>query len=92
MIMLEVYVTQIGYLAAIFGVAMALAYLIQIYKIYKRKSSADVSVTMYFVLLTGFIIWLLYGIGINNMPLIITYGVSIATCVGLIITYYIYKK
>jgi len=90
--MLENYVIEIGYLATIFGSLMSLSYWPQIYKIYKRKSVADISILMYLIFFPGILIWLLYGISMSSLPLIIANGIGIVGVMVIITQYVIYKK
>ena len=50
----------------IFGLLAAFlttsAFIPQVYKIYKEKNAAGISLTMYIILFTGVILWLIYGI------------------------------
>ena len=71
----------IGVLAAIFT---TIAYAPQAYKIYKEKSAKEVSLTMYLVLLTGLILWLVYGILINSFAIKLANTVTIALAVSII--------
>jgi MtN3 and saliva related transmembrane protein len=58
--------------AGTWGVAMALSPLLQIRRIIAERSSRDVSIGYYVVLIIGFALWLVYGIAIGNVPLIVT--------------------
>ncbi len=58
-------------LAAFWGVAMAIAPVLQIRRMLARRSSEDVSLGFLAVLLVGFVIWLSYGAAIGNVALII---------------------
>lgn len=64
--------TLLSVLATIFGSLSGIAGFPQAYKIFKRKSAKDISIITYLLLFTGAIIWILYGIEINNFALIIT--------------------
>ena len=64
----------LAYLASIAGIAMGLANYPQAYKIYKTKSSKDISLLTYIILVSAGIIWILYGISIRNFPILITYS------------------
>ena len=64
--------------ATVYGVAMSLAPLIQARKMYRQRSSADVSIVYLAVLLVGFGLYFAYGISIANRLLIVTNAVSIA--------------
>lgn len=58
----------IGMLA---GILTTVAFLPQVYRTWKLKSAKDLSLGMFLVFVTGIILWLIYGIIINNMPIII---------------------
>jgi uncharacterized protein with PQ loop repeat len=63
--------TALAVAAATWGVAMALAPLLQIRAIRAHGSSRGVSVGYQQVLLVGFVLWLAYGIAIRNYALIV---------------------
>ena len=71
--------TALGIAAATFGVAMGLSPLLQLRRVVARGSSADVSVPYLGVLLVGFVLWLAYGIALQNIALIVSNAVAIAT-------------
>ena len=64
-------VTVLAFVAATWGIAMALAPLLQIRAIRAQGSSEAVSVGYQQVLLVGFLLWLAYGISIRNLALIV---------------------
>jgi len=73
--------------AASWGVAMALAPLLQIHKIRRTRSSASVSVAYQEVLLVGFVLWLSYGVAAANLALIIPNAVAALVCAaGIFVT------
>lgn len=57
--------------AATWGVAMALAPVLQMRAILATRSSRSVSVGYQQVLLVGFLLWLAYGIALGNAALIV---------------------
>ena len=63
--------TYLAAAAATWGVAMAVSPLLQIRAIRRHRSSRGVSVGYQQVLLVGFLLWLAYGIAIENAALII---------------------
>ena len=63
--------TYLAVAAATWGIAMALAPLLQIRSIRANQSSRAVSVAYQQVLLVGFLLWLAYGISIRNLALIV---------------------
>jgi MtN3 and saliva related transmembrane protein len=63
--------TYLAVAAATWGVAMALAPTLQIRSIFVNRSSRAVSVAYQQVLLVGFLLWLAYGIALENLALIV---------------------
>jgi len=90
--MLENFAELLAFMATFYGVIMAFANFPQTMKIVKKKSCSDVSIVTYFILFPGVLIWILYGISINNFPIISTNLLSLSSIVSVIIVYYIYKK
>ena len=79
-------------LATIFGTIDGLANLLQVYKIFKRKSAKDISILTYSIILISCIIWVLYGIEIRNSPIIITNTLGIISVTSVIIGCFLYGK
>ena len=71
--------------AASWGVAMALAPLLQIRAIRRHGSSKGVSVAYQQVLLVGFLLWLAYGIAAANLALIIPNTVAATVSLATIV-------
>ena len=63
--------TYLAIAAATWGVAMALSPLLQIRAILVERSSRAVSVVYQQVLLVGFVLWLAYGLSIDNLAIIV---------------------
>ncbi|MPZ69548.1 MAG: hypothetical protein GEU71_08470 [Actinobacteria bacterium] len=57
--------------AATWGVVMALSPILQIRRMVRRRSSRDVSIGYFSVLLFGFLLWFAYGISIDNWALVV---------------------
>ena len=58
--------TLLATLATIFGVINGFANFPQIYKIFKTKSANDLSLVTYLILTVGTIVWILYGLQIDE--------------------------
>jgi MtN3 and saliva related transmembrane protein len=65
--------------AGSFGIAMGLSPLLQLRRVRRRRSSADVSLAYLAVLLVGFALWLSYGIALGNAALIVSNVVALTT-------------
>jgi uncharacterized protein with PQ loop repeat len=67
----------LGFTAAAWGVIMALAPLLQVRRIIVRRSSADLSLGYFGVLLPGFALWLGYGLTRGDWPLIVPNAIAL---------------
>jgi MtN3 and saliva related transmembrane protein len=65
---------MIGYMAALFTTFSLLP---QIIRIWKLKEARDISLFMPLMISTGSILWLIYGIIINETPVIAANAVSL---------------
>ena len=61
------YQELLGYVAAGLG---AISFLPQVIKIWQSRSGKDISTVMYVMYITSLLLWLIYGIIIQSMPLI----------------------
>ena len=79
-------------LATLFGTLSGLANIPQVIKIFIRKSAKDISIMTYTLLIIGAITWILYGIEINNFPIIITNIIGSINILLVIIGWFIYGR
>ncbi|MDA8088896.1 MAG: SemiSWEET transporter [Nitrospiraceae bacterium] len=63
----------LGFMA---GTLTTLSLVPQVTKAWKSKHTKDVSMGMYVMLCAGLLIWVLYGVSINSLPVIVTNVVS----------------
>ncbi len=90
--MLENLSGLLAVLATVLGTTLSLAYFAQVYKIYRRKSVADISPVLYVIFLPGTLVWLLYGISINSTPLMAANVVGVVGVGGVLGEYLFYRK
>jgi len=74
--------TALGFVAASWGVLMALSPVLQIRRILTYRSSREVSIGYLTVIVIGFLLWIVYGVAIENLALIVPN--SLALIVGLL--------
>ena len=72
----------IGFLAAILTTG---AYIPQVIKIWKTRTADGVSLSMYWVMLTGVSLWGIYGILIESYPIILANVITLILLVTIII-------
>ena len=71
----------LGWIAASYGVLMAVSPALQIRRMLERRSSADVSLGYLSVLEVGFLLWIAYGVSLPNLAIIVPNVVAVT--VGL---------
>jgi MtN3 and saliva related transmembrane protein len=76
------FITIIGLMA---GALTTVAYLPQVIKIRRSKSSGDISLLMVTLNCSGIFLWLLYGLFINSVPIIAANGVTLALMCGVLV-------
>ena len=70
--------------AAAWGVLMAISPTLQIRKMLHHRSSREVSIAYFWVLLVGFALWVAYGLTIDNWYLVVPNAVAFTVCVTTI--------
>ena len=78
--MIDFFIKYIGFFAAF---CTTFAFLPQAIKVYKTKSTKDISLYMFLIFTIGVLSWLIYGLIINDWPVIL------ANAVTLILSFFI---
>jgi len=76
--------TLIAILATVLGVVTGLGNVPQIVKLFQTKSAKDLSMLTNIIFFVSSVVWLLYGLELDNFPLIIANTIYVLTY-GLII-------
>ena len=70
-------VTGLAVAAAAWGVLMGVSPVLQIRRMLRQRSSRDVSVGYFSILLVGFALWISYGIASGDLALIVPNAVAL---------------
>jgi uncharacterized protein with PQ loop repeat len=70
-------ITVLGVAAAVWGLVMAISPILQIRRMVARRSSDDVSLGYYALLVPGFALWIAYGVSRADLALIIPNSVAL---------------
>lgn len=68
------FITILGLVA---GGLTTIAFLPQMFQIWRTKSAKDVSYIMLIIFMSGLFLWLIYGIILGALPVILANGVSL---------------
>jgi MtN3 and saliva related transmembrane protein len=85
---LDFIVKYIGFFAAF---CTTFAFFPQAIKVWKSKSTKDISLYMFIIFTTGVLSWLIYGIIINNLPIIIANALTLILSIFILIYKLKYK-
>ena len=67
------YISIIGLVA---GTCTTVSFIPQLIKTYKMRETKDISLMTYSVLAVGILLWTIYGILINDLPVVAANGIS----------------
>ena len=67
-------VTAVGLLA---GTLATIAYVPQVVKSWRTGSTADISLTMFAIMVSGVTLWLIYGAFVRDIPIVIANGATL---------------
>ena len=68
------FVTIVGMVA---GVLTTVAFLPQVLRTWRTRSTADISLVMFLIYVTGIILWLIYGLMLRDVPLVTSNAVTL---------------
>ena len=86
--MIELIMNYIGFFAAF---CTTIAFLPQAIKVYKTKSTKDISLYMFLIFTIGVLSWLIYGLIINDLPVILANAVTLVLSLFILIYKLKYK-
>ncbi len=72
------------------GLLTTTAFIPQVWKIYRTKSGKDISARMFSLFSAGIVLWLIYGVLLQSVPLILSNAVTLVlslTIIGLKLRY-----
>lgn len=78
--------------ATVIGIIAQTGYYLQAYKIFKNKSTENISITIFILYSMLLLLWIVYGVMISNSPIIICNVLGIIGCISTIILYIYFKK
>jgi MtN3 and saliva related transmembrane protein len=81
-------ITIIGLIA---GALTTIAFIPQVYKVVSTKSTKDISLSMFVIFSIGILLWLIYGIFVNDLPVIIANALTLILSVIILFCKLKYK-
>jgi MtN3 and saliva related transmembrane protein len=72
--------------AAVFGIIMGAAPLLQLLRMLRLRSSRDISMSFFALAAVGQLIWVIYGIALHNAAVVVSNGCGMLANTGVLIT------
>lgn len=79
-------------IATIMGIIMSLGYFPQAYKVYKNKSSKDISLLAFVIFSLGTLTWFIYGLALKDIPIILGFILGVIGSWLVLILSLIYRN
>ncbi len=77
--------TEIDLLGTVAGTLTTLAFIPQVVKTWRSRSTADISAGMFVLFTSGVLLWLIYGIALHALPIILANGVTLALSLAILV-------
>ena len=71
------FIEIMSFVVTIFGILMSIGHFPQAYKIYKNRNSKDISLITYSIFFLGSIAWVIYGILLNDIPIVLSFIIGV---------------
>lgn len=81
----------VNVLGLIAGSLTTAAFVPQVVKTWRTRSTADISLGMFALFALGVLLWLLYGVSIGSLPIVIANGITFALAAVIVILKLRYK-
>jgi MtN3 and saliva related transmembrane protein len=75
-------ITLLGLVA---GTLTTAAFLPQLVKAWKSRSTKDISLLMYVIICTGILLWLIFGLCIGSLPVIAANAATLLIAIAILI-------
>jgi uncharacterized protein with PQ loop repeat len=79
-------------IAAVTGIFLGLGSVPQAIKIFQHKSARDIAPSTYWIAELGSFVWILYGLELQNWPIVIPNILGFLTSTAILIGYFLYGR
>ena len=67
------------------GILTTIAFIPQVSKTWRTRSARDISLLMFLLFSCGVLLWLIYGILLNAMPIIVANGITLTLSASILV-------
>ena len=73
------------------GGLTTIAFVPQVLKIWRTRSTHDISIIMFLLFSTGVLLWLIYGIAIGSLPVILANAITLVLALIIVVLKFRYR-
>jgi len=73
-----------NWIGTLAGVLTTIAFIPQVAKTWKTRSARDISLLMFLLFSTGVLLWLIYGILLQAIPIIVANGITLGLSASIL--------
>jgi MtN3 and saliva related transmembrane protein len=81
----------VDFLGLAAGSLTTIAFVPQVLKIWRTRSAHDISIIMFLLFSTGVLLWLIYGIAIDSLPIIISNTITLLLALIIVFLKFRYR-
>jgi len=75
----------INWIGTLAGILTTIAFIPQVAKTWKTRSAGDISLWMFLLFSSGVLLWLIYGVLLQAMPIIVANGITLSLSASILV-------
>ena len=68
---------NVDLIGALAGALTTIAFIPQVWRIWRTRSARDLSLSMYLIFTSGVVLWFVYGLALGALPVIASNGITL---------------
>ena len=74
------------------GACTTIAFVPQVWQVFKSRSARDISLGMYLIFVSGVVLWLVYGLMLGDAPLIIANTITLLLAGAVLVMKLLFRE
>lgn len=74
-----------NWIGTVAGIFTTIAFIPQVAKTWKTRSAGDISLLMFLLFSSGVLLWFIYGLLVNAMPVVVANGITLALSLSILV-------
>lgn len=74
-----------NWIGTVAGIFTTIAFIPQVAKTWKTRSAGDISLLMFLLFSSGVLLWFIYGLLLNAIPVVVANGITLALSLSILV-------